>query len=194
MMDIADGLAAEVYFAQLAFLASDDCDGSRCQEHALPELYRRHIPQMRQCHTGDAEMAEADDDGFAVCFIRSVIAVTVAYIAVARKQCIESVGHKMVILVHVSGLHNRIFRPEILVIEIPVCIEHIRQKIPWNPAFSRFRVNDRCIKFPQPWKNFGFAACIFQCKRSRIFRTAKRRTVKIGGRRCLRRRIMYSAS
>ena len=24
MMDIADGLAAEVYFAQLAFLASDD--------------------------------------------------------------------------------------------------------------------------------------------------------------------------
>ena len=54
MMDIADGLAAEVYFAQLAFLASDDCDGSRCQEHALPELYRRHIQQMRQCHTGDA--------------------------------------------------------------------------------------------------------------------------------------------
>ena len=53
MMDIADGLAAEVYFAQLAFLASDDCDGSRCQEHALPELYRRHIQQMRQCHTGD---------------------------------------------------------------------------------------------------------------------------------------------
>ena len=70
MMDIADGLAAEVYFTRLAFLASDDCDGSRCQEHALPELYRRHIQQMRQCHTGDAEMAEADDDGFAVCFIR----------------------------------------------------------------------------------------------------------------------------
>ena len=78
MMDIADGLAAEVYFAQLAFLASDDCDGSRCQEHALPELYRRHIQQMRQCHTGDAEMAEADDDGFAVCFIRSVMSLKIS--------------------------------------------------------------------------------------------------------------------
>ena len=106
MMDIADGLAAEVHFARFAFLTSDDCDRSRRQKHTLPELGWCHIQQVGQCHAGNAEMTEADDDGFTVCFIRSVIAVAVAYIAVARKQCIESVGHEMVILVHVSGLHK----------------------------------------------------------------------------------------
>ena len=72
-------------------------------------------------------------------------------------------------------------RQKCLLGSIPVCIEHIRQKIPWNPAFSSLRVQDGCIKFPQPWENLSFTARIFQRKRSRIFCTAKRRTVKIGG-------------
>ena len=179
-MDIAYGLAAEVHLARFALLGSDDRDGSRRQEHALPELHRCHVQQVGQRHTRNAEMAEADNDSFAVRFIRRVIGVTVAYITLARKQCIESVGHKMIILVHVSGLHDRIFRPEIIVIEIPVCIEHIRKKIPRNPALSGLRIKDRRIKLPQPRKNFGLAARIFQRKRSRILRTSERRAVKIG--------------
>ena len=74
---------------------------------------------------------------------------------------------------HVSGLQDRIFRPEIIVIEIPVCIEHIRKKIPRNPALSGLRIKDRRIKLPQPRKNFGLAARIFQRKRSRILRTSE---------------------
>ena len=54
------------------------------------------------------------------------------------------------------------------------------------------RVNDRRIKFAQPWKNFGFAIRVFQCERSRILRTSERRAVKIGDvpfRRSLRKQL-----
>ena len=137
-------------------------------------------------------MTEADDDSLAVRLIRGMIAIAVPYIAVVCKQRIESVGHKTVIFVHISGLHDRIFRPEMIVIEIPVCVEYIRQKIPRNPALPGFRVNDRRIKFAQPWKNFGFAIRVFQCERSRILRTSERRAVKIGDvpfRRSLRKQL-----
>ncbi len=69
VMDIADGLAAEVHFAWFALFRSDDRDGSRRQEQALPELHRRCVEQMGQRDAGNAEMAEADDDSFAVRFI-----------------------------------------------------------------------------------------------------------------------------
>ena len=72
VMDIAYGLAAEVHLARFALLGSDDRDGSRRQEHALPELHRCHVQQVGQRHTRNAEMAEADNDSFAVRFIRSV--------------------------------------------------------------------------------------------------------------------------
>ena len=41
----------------------------RRQEQALPELHRRCVEQMGQRDAGNAEMAEADDDSFAVRFI-----------------------------------------------------------------------------------------------------------------------------
>ena len=137
-------------------------------------------------------MTEADNDSLAVRLIRGMIAVAVAYITVASKQRIESVRYDTIIFIHVSSFHDRVLCPEIMIIEIPVRIEHIRQKIPRNPALSGLRIKDRRIKFPQPRKNFGLAARIFQRKRSRILRASERRAVKIGDvpfRRALRKQL-----